>query len=660
MCVATLAFFARLGVPASGLCLVEDGAPRAVIVLPAAPSAGAKRASTILQSHLEQISGAKVPVLPEGKVEGPPSKQRCLILVGEGSLAKQLGFSTAGLGAGGMHVEAKGDVLAILGTDSQTPSDANGTLYATAAFLEKLGVRYLWPGETGKVIPRKPTIEIEDFQIRSAPALAQRQIRSLGYNDRLQSGITRLKFTKEDFAKFRADAQQARDPLDRLTTTKEDQEKFGARAELVVTDHDWFWWQGLGGTMNIAGGHAFGQLWARYGKEHPDWFALQPNGSRDQSSGGDRARLCKSNPELIAAIANEKIEEFRKNPALRSVSLGPNDGGRTSFCTCPKCEALDAPGGRIIKLWDFTGKESRFFDHVSLTDRMVYFWNVIAEQVTKVCPDKLFVVDAYSAYSAPPVQRTLHPNLVVRFAALSYSDEANRQESLRDWDAWAKAAKLIYFRSNLMLAARRTGMPLLYMHRFAEDFRHLATTGMMGTDLDSCCHHWATEGLNYYVVARLHWDPSQNVDAIIDDYCASGFGPAAKTMRRYFDTLEALFTESSKKDREKRGGSFTDAVLADLRSLLEQAKSEAASDAGSLSRIEFIGQGLRWADVEERAHRLLVDPEKNDKAEVKRVLDERYELMRELFRNHPFAVNVALVSWGEDGVWSRVGYKFPK
>ena len=48
------------------------------------------------------------------------------------------------------------------------------------------------------------------------------------------------------------------------------------------------------------------------------------------------------------------------------------------------------------------------------------------------------------------------------------------------------------------------------------DFRYLASHGMMGTDFDSCCHNWATQGLNYYVVARLHWNPEQRVDAIID------------------------------------------------------------------------------------------------------------------------------------------------
>src|SRR5207247_1757454 len=130
-----------------------------------------------------------------------------------------------------------------------------------------------------------------------------------------------------------------------------------------------------------------------------------------------------SSPELIAAIAKEKIDELSRNPALLSVSIGPNDGGRPSFCTCPKCEALDAAKGRKVLLWDFSKGSRRDFEHVSLTDRMVHFWNAIAEHVVKVHPDKFLVVDAYSVYSAPPVERKLHPNLVVRFASLGYHDE---------------------------------------------------------------------------------------------------------------------------------------------------------------------------------------------------------------------------------------------
>ncbi len=342
-----------------------------------------------------------------------------------------------------------------------------------------------------------------DFQHRFTPTLAQRRIRSMGYHDRIQVGLDRLGFKKEDYERLRAEAQrtQAESP-------------------------DWFGWQRLGGTLNMSGGHAFGHLWAKYGKDHPDWFALQPDGSRDQSAQPRPGQAVRVQPRPDRRHRQgENRGTNSQSGAARRERLGPNDGGRTTFCTCPKCEALDSAKGRKVLLWDFSKDTRRDFEHVSLTDRMVYFWNAIAEQVAKVHPDKFLVVDAYSVYAAPPVERKLHPNLVVRFAPLGYHAEDYRQESLRDWDGWSKAAKRIYFRPNLMLLGRREGLPLLYVHKFGKDFRYLAGHGMMGTDFDSCCHHWATQGLNYYVVARLHWNPEQDVDAIIDDYCQAASGP---------------------------------------------------------------------------------------------------------------------------------------
>jgi hypothetical protein len=109
---------------------------------------------------------------------------------------------------------------------------------------------------------------------------------------------------------------------------------------------------------------------------------------------------------LIEQIARDKIAELSANPAATSVSIGPNDGGRTTFCMCENCQRLDPPEGRKIQLQydDASGSrvERRLFDYVSLTDRMVTFYNAIAERVTKVHPDALLVADAYSAYSARP------------------------------------------------------------------------------------------------------------------------------------------------------------------------------------------------------------------------------------------------------------------
>jgi hypothetical protein len=579
------------------------------------------------------MSGAELPIRKEDQITGEASQEEAWILVGEGKLTEKLGLTSKGLRPGGIHLSVKGHVLALFGAD--TPADPHGTRYAVTTFLEdKLGVRYLWPGELGKIVPRRETITVEDFEQRFTPPLAQRRIRSMGYHDRLQVGLDRLGYTKGDYERLRADAErtQAESP-------------------------DWFGWHRLGGTLNMSGGHAFTHLWGKYGKDHPEWFALQPNGSRDQSRKPDRARLCKSNPDLIAAIAKEKIEELNRNPALLGVALGPNDGGPMTFCTCPRCEALDSPRGRKVVLSDFTGKERRDFEHVSLTDRMVFFWNAIAEQVVKVHPNKFLVVDAYSAYDAPPVERKLHPNLVVRFSPMSYHAEEYRQECLRDWDGWSKAAKRLYFRPNLMLLGRRDGMPLVYVHKFGKDFQYLATHGMMGTDFDACCHHWATQGLNYYVVARLQWNPQQNADSIVDDYCRAGFGPAAKSVRRYFDRLEAMMDQVAAR-KTKVTTAFTPEALAGLRQELDQARKDAEDDPRVAKRIAFLELGLRWTSAEAKAHSLLADA-KADREMAKKTLDERYALMREVFEKSPLALNAAYVSWGEDELWGRFGWERP-
>lgn len=618
---------------ATAATLVEKGQARAIIIVPEKPTPVVENAARVLRDHIKQMSGAELPIQTEDRIAGSPRQDQVWILIGEGKLTEKQGLTSKDLGPGGIVQSAKGNVLALFGTDAHTPSDPNGTRYAVTTFLEdKLGVRYLWPGDLGKVAPRQETITVADFQHRFTPKLAQRRIRSMSYHDRLQAGLDNLNFTKADYERSMIDAQRT-----------------------ATESPDWFGWQRLGGTLNMSGGHAFTQMWAKFGKDHPEWFALQHDGSRDQSQNPDRAQLCVSNTELIAAIAKEKIEELNKNPNLLGVGIGPNDGGRPAFCSCPKCEALDAAKGRKVMLWDFNKGTRRDFEHVSLTDRMVFFWNAIAERVAKTHPDKFLVVDAYSVYAAPPVERKLHPNLVVRFAPLDYHAEDYRQESLKEWDAWSKAAKRIYFRPNLMLAGRRDGMPLLYVHKFAKDFRYLAGHGMMGTDFDSCCHNWATQGLNYYVVARLHWDPEQDVNAIVDDYCQKGFGPAAKSVRRFFDGLEALMDQSAAQ-KIKPATVFDSKALGRLRKELEQARQDAGSDAVIAKRIAFLELGLRWTEIEVRAHAFLADP-KPDKDIVKKTLDDRFTLMRQVFRETPLALNVAYISWGEDALWSRLGWE---
>jgi hypothetical protein len=186
--------------PVGAVTLVEKGQPRGVIILPEKPSPVAEAAARVLRDHLRQMSGAELPIRRENQVAGAPTQDQAWILVGEGKLAEKLGLTSKGLGPGGIVLHAKGHLLALFGTDAATPADPHGSRYAVTTFLEdKLGVRYLWPGELGKVVPRQETIVVADFQHRFAPQLAQRRIRSMGYHDRIQAGLDGLGFKKADF-----------------------------------------------------------------------------------------------------------------------------------------------------------------------------------------------------------------------------------------------------------------------------------------------------------------------------------------------------------------------------------------------------------------------------------------------------------------------------
>lgn len=608
------------------LTLANDGEARAVIILGEQPSAAAREAASVLQSHIVQISGARLPIALENEVSGEPSPARAWLLVGRSRLADGLGITTAGLGAGGIRLESRENALGLLGTDNG--ADPHGTMYAAVSFLEdELGVRYLWPGESGKVVPKARTLVVGALHRAFTPPLAQRRIRARRAD---LTELGRLGVSPEDYKRLEAAAYATESPTP-----------------------DWFAWHKLGGDLRLSSGHAFGHLWEKHGKDHPDWFALQPDGSRDQSRNPGRARLCVSNAELIEEVAKEKIAELDEHPELDGVSIAPNDGGHTTFCTCPRCEALDAPNGPVVTLADFSGWKKKEYKHVALTDRMVYFWNAIAERVQAARPGKLLVVDAYSAYSAPPVSRKPHPNLVVRFVPMSYLKEADRTAALRSWDGWKAAASRIFYRPNFLLAGR-TGAAQVFTRKFAGDFRAMALGGMLGTDFDSCQNHWASLGLDYYVVARLNWNPALNVDAVVDDYCRAGFGPAAGKIREYFSGLESLTDETAAGSLEHLEA-FTPGALSRLDAILGEARLLAAGDRGVERRIDFLKAGLRWTRVEARAHSLLSERGKSASApDRKAILEERRSAMRDILENDFLAVNVAAVSAGEDERWERV------
>lgn len=619
------------------LFLVKDGKPEAVLVLPEKPSVIEDFTRQMLVSHFLQMTGAKVPWVFESELgilkidngradcSAQTFKNLNLVFAGNCFATTQLGISTNQLPEDSLVIRTGSNWLVIDGK-------GKGVQHAAVRILENSGVRYLWPGELGKVVPRSKDISI-DLNVSETPKLKQRRIRSHGLTPRMSTGLRRLAYSPAEFTAARAESEKT----EAITPT-------------------WFEWHGLGGSLDVVFGHAFGDSWQKYGKVHPEWFALQPDGTRDQKASPDRSRFCHSNKELAAQLAKDFLDALAINPNTRSFPIGLNDGGQTTFCMCEACKALDAPDGAEVNIYKI-GK------YVSLSDRVVAFTNQVVQPVFEKHPDVLFGYYAYSCYTSPPLRTRLHPNVVPSYVGIHYLDEAYREESLKEWDAWSKMVKGgLIFRPNLLLAGRRAIVPLNYVHKMTKDFQHLSNTGLIGTDFDSCQHNWAMLGLNYYVLSRLHWNPELNVNELVDDYCRSGFGLAAEDVSAYFSLIEQMTDQMALK---KVG--ITDAYSSDrckkLNSILDGASERAAERTDVLNRIEFLKIGLRFARLQSQVHGLRnkkVNGEVVDSDSFKKLLDERFHLMRTIFSRHHMAINVANLCWADWGYWGVVSWQRPR
>lgn len=625
--------------PATELTLVSDGHARVVVVLAAGIRAD-NLAARVLLSHVQQMSGVLLPTVPEGElgdvsvidgrlvVSAGPAKAEAFVLLGEGRLTRRIGVTTEGLGAGGIVVKSGANTLALLarddGSDPRKPALARPVFH----LLEALGCRYLWPGEVGKVVPRRPRLTVPEIDVRFTPLIGQRNLRFAGHDVRnATQGLAWLGFTPE----------QHRAAFE--------------RAERTTAEGEWAAWNRLGGNLGITGGHAGAGLrggWAEHGQAHPEWFALQADGTRDQSAAKERWRLCVSNPQLVEHVARDIIAQLGGKARPGTFSLSPNDGGYSSFCLCDACRKLDPPDGPRIKLMIFQrvgGAERTEMDYVSLTDRYLHYWNAVVERVTQVVPDQLFLVDAYSAYSNPPVRERVHPNLVLRYVPTQVDT----------WKAWqAAGAQRVLWRPNNLHRGYNDGALKPQARETGQTLQYLSQNGVIATDMDSIYHHWATQGLLYYTAARLSWDPAQDFDALLEDYCRTGFGAGAESVKQYFRRIERDVVP----DAGPRGLGFPQIApesLASLRELLVAAARATAADAASGRRVAFLRAGLEFTAISAEAHRLArvadaggaVDPQA-----ASGLLERRWQLMRMLLQEHPLAVNVAVVA-AADGPLNR-------
>lgn len=527
-CVAALA--ACLTGNAKELTLVDNGKPNAVIIVPPepppppppsnpktkvppVPKSKWLRAAEALQTYLEKMSGAKLPLLTEGETDDSGMKVK--IAVGHTRLAANhgiqvpSGFSEAVGDARAFEEEAfllktQGDLI-VVGGNSDGPYQ--GTLYAAYDLLERLGCRWYFPGEWGEVVPEKKTVTVPELSVLSRPDFALRNVSIGGW----------VPSTPAERAQY---------------------EEWAVKIK----------WSAYGGSgdlfyPNVGDGFlAFLVNPNEHYPEHPEYYALNRDGTpsvppkRGKNYFVNGTMLNLSNPEVF----NESVKFLQKlysgEKKVNGFGISPPDA--TAYDYRPESVALN-------QNFDYPA-----YVHSPMTSEP--FFN-FAAKLAREFPDKWLSTMAYSTREVPPQGVKLPPNVRVNFAPISScvlhpcNDPAcwRRQETLqilRQWTKLTPHVDMYDYNPGFLLGSF---LPERDAANFPVNARLYKATGMKGIRAEGRKAFMQT-WISYYVRGKVMWDVNADVEALKTDFYTTFFGPeAGPLVRQWWDACERALADTT-------------------------------------------------------------------------------------------------------------------
>jgi hypothetical protein len=599
-------------VSASAMRLVKDGRPQTAIVIPDNPVPVVAYAARELQYHIEEATGARLPIVKENE---KPGGCQGYIYLGSCRAAAKAAIDTAKMAAAGFVIKTVGGDLFLAGSDSSgtvgshSECTRHGTLWAVYEFLEQqMGVRWVWPGKLGEVIPKGKDLQVAALDQAGQPRFLQTELIVPSLSRNQEHGWASI----------------------------------AARDKFFEDQDAWLLRHRFAATTSLSYGHAFGDYWQRFGQGRPEFFNLLPNGKREPLPGdttGSNITMCVSQPALWRQIVEDWEKSPRRNPdsVRRRPYLNACENDSPGMCTCSSCRAWDAPDPRFdtSPYWGrgiIPDRKARFHglgvgiagysapwggtvipdDAPSLSDRYARFYLAVQQEARKVDPQTIIFGFAYANYWRAPKQTKLNSNIIISYVPplwFPYTEEMSASFR-QNWDGWKATGARLVLRPNLTHAGHN--MPIFYARPLAADFAYAARRGMIGTSFDSLLGAWATQGPTLYVLARIHERPELPVERILGEYYGA-FGKAERQVRAYFEYWEAVsravtLDDIKRYNLEEGGGGFKDylliadrifrpAIMSRGRKLIESAIEAARGDDLAERRVSYLEKGFRDAEL---------------------------------------------------------------
>ena len=363
-----------------------------------------------------------------------------------------------------------------------------GALYAVYRFLQhELGVRWLWPGPEGEIMPARKSWPLPNLKYSYRPAFAYRGFHLCG--DWRDVDIFR-EWMARNFINIHRHAASAQ----------------GKRTGFYS----------MWSSHNVV-------LPAALFDQHPEYFA-EIGGKRYKNN------ICFSHPEVDKLVAAQMAGYLRKRPSLDILSVFPRDN--QDYCCCDRCAEAD-----VSTAW------FKFYNRLTDTLKEEFpdlkFATIAYQGYRDVprCPIRNSEFIEYASYSRcnihpygqPGCQRnedTLRAMLAWQATGLPIGHYA--------YDIYSKNCRFVPFLS-VIEDAVRTGRRLGHVAVIPE----VSLSPRHGPEVYA---HHIQNRLSIYLYARLLWNPDETMTEVLSDWCQTVFGEAATPMLDYYLTVDRAWT----------------------------------------------------------------------------------------------------------------------
>jgi hypothetical protein len=316
---------------------------------------------------------------------------------------------------------------------------------------------------------------------------------------------------------------------------------------------------------------------SEYKTSHPEYFPLIGGARKTVPDlANPYLQLCISNPAVLQIVTNKALQAFAENPELNVFGVAQNDGNE-GWCQCANC-----------LVWDLDQMGQKKY-----SNRLIRFVNSVADGIATAYPAKKIGTLAYGETWQPPSINT-RPNVEIMFTTggrnymkkLTDSSNPANAEIMQSLNGWRSRAQHIRFWEYYFY----TGLercPVPWSRTLCAELPELAALQIKGIFGQIFPSQWKGMSLFSYTFSRLMWDSSLTYDAILTDFCAERYGPAATEMKAYHRLYEDIvyqkvpYFPGDSAGEQILGNAFTNAEIAQLDALLTAASNKANSVGSS-------------------------------------------------------------------------------